>query len=235
MYQFIEDIEVKSIPEQIADQFKHQIMTGKLKPGDRLPSLEKLTEGLGVSKPTVREALHLLNESGLVRIVKGRNGGYFVTEFYPDKLTKSMYEMISISLTFKKFKREDLLEIRKMVEIPCAALAAIRRTEQHLVELNKIKKQIEEGRDLNTKELLQLDLQFHLSIANCTRNPLLNTVINAMTRSYLESINIWNDENKLTIIENSAEVIEAIMDGDEISAEKEMEKHLNHFLHFQTT
>ena len=80
MNEFVNRITVKTIPEQIAEQIKNEIYQGKLKPGEKLPPLEQLSEKLGVSKPTVREALQSLSRLGFVVSTKGRNGGYFITE-----------------------------------------------------------------------------------------------------------------------------------------------------------
>lgn len=232
MHTFIENIEVRSIPQQISDHIKHEIVTGRLRPGDKLPSLDDLSESMGVSKPTVREALQSLNESGLITIIKGRNGGYFITESYPDKLMNSMYEMITFSLTFNKMQTNDLLEVRKLIEIPCAGLAAERRTENDLEKLQMMKSQLNDCDKLSMQEILHLDLRFHMSIADCTQNPLTKTIINAITKSYLESSEDFNDENKMFIVANSTEVIDAVIAGDVKAAEREMEKHMNYFLIF---
>lgn len=229
MYDFVNQIKVKSIPEQIAEQFKKEIINGKLGPGDKLPSLDELTKKLSVSKPTIREALQSLHESGLISTIKGRKGGYFVAEFIPDKLMKNMYEMIRFSLTLNKLDRNHLLEIRKMIEIPCASLAAERRTDKNIEDLKHINNLINSEKVYNTEELLQLDLRFHLSIAESTQNPLVKPIINAITKSFLES-NQWNNENKTIITANTDKVIEAISKKDSKSAEIEMEKHMNYFL-----
>ncbi|GHH99798.1 winged helix-turn-helix domain-containing protein [Neobacillus kokaensis] len=100
MNDIFDQITVRTIPEQIAEQIKQEIFSGILKPGSKLPPLEELSDRLGVSKPTISQALHLLQKSDLVSTTKGRNGGYFITESFGDKLAQSMYEMITFSLKY---------------------------------------------------------------------------------------------------------------------------------------
>lgn len=229
MYDFIDQIEVKSIPEQIADEFKKKIISRELEPGNKLPSLEELTKKLGVSKPSIREAFQILQELGLISTTKGRNGGYFVTEFYPEKLMDSLYEIISFSLSLNKLERSQLLEIRKMIEVPCSGFAAERRTEENLEALEKIKKQIDSTKEDDIKKLLELDLNFHLVIAESTQNPLTKTIINAITKSFLES-NLKSYKSKNTITANMDKVIDAIAEQDAKAARHEMERHIEYFL-----
>src|SRR5699024_11061274 len=181
--------------------------------------------------PTVRSALQTLYETGLVSILKGRNGGYFVTEFYPDNLMKSMSEMITFSLTFNKIEREHLLEVRKMIEIPCVDLAARNRTNEDIKELEKINKIINQENYCDTRELLELDLKLHLAIARSTQIPLATTIINAITNSFLESNINWN--NKM-ITANTDSIVQAILRKDPDAARREMEIHMDYFLLFQS-
>lgn len=229
MFKFINEIKVKSIPEQIAEGFKKEIINGKLQPGNKLPSLEELTYQLGVSKPTIREAFQLLQEIGLIFSTKGRSGGYFVADYHPDKLTNSIYEMISVSLSLNKLNRSQLLELRKMVEIPCAGYAAERRTSENLESLERIYDQITNTLDEDREKLLELDLEFHLVIAESTQNPLATTFVNAMARSFLEA-DLTSHKNKQMIIGNLDKVLEAIAKQDCEATKSSMEKHLASFL-----
>lgn len=230
MYELFDKIEVLSIPEQIAEQIKKEIFTKKIRPGTKLPPLDLLSEQLGVSKPTAREALQILHKSGLVSIVKGRNGGYFVTECYDDQLSERMYEMITFSLTYNKLERGQLVEIRKMIEIPCAGFAAIRRTEKNIIELNKVMNLLNNSTQFSLHEVLQLDLKFHLTIAECTQNPLAKTLIEAITRSYIETDEYWKDKRGGSVTANAEKIVAAIIKGDAEAAEREMERHLSYFL-----
>ncbi|GHH99797.1 hypothetical protein AM1BK_33400 [Neobacillus kokaensis] len=118
-----------------------------------------------------------------------------------------------------------------MVEVPCAGLAASRRTEKNMEELEAIIACFDSDKDFSIKELLHLDLQFHLAIADCTQNPLTKTLINAITRSYLkEDLKLWNDKNKKEITAFAEKIVESIKLNDSDSAMEAMEKHLNGFL-----
>jgi GntR family transcriptional repressor for pyruvate dehydrogenase complex len=70
---------VRKAYEQVADQLRELIVSGKLAPGERLPIESALAREFGVSRATIREALRVLAAQGLVRTAKGPAGGSFVT------------------------------------------------------------------------------------------------------------------------------------------------------------
>jgi GntR family transcriptional regulator, transcriptional repressor for pyruvate dehydrogenase complex len=77
---------------------------------------------------------------------------------------------------------------------------------------------------------MQIDLEFHLAIANCTQNPLAKTIITAITKSYLESNMNWDDKNKKMITANAEKIVDAITKKDSETARLEMDKHIINFL-----
>src|SRR3954466_6508933 len=83
---------VLSAPRQIAAAIKREILEGTLKPGDRLPSEERLADLFGVSRPTVRAALQELSSAGTVVVQRGRGGGYRVSAFSLDSLQTTVTE-----------------------------------------------------------------------------------------------------------------------------------------------
>jgi len=231
MLDFFENLEVKSVPQQIAEEIEKEIVKGNLKTGDKLPSLTSIADKLGVSKPTVQEGLKELIDLELVYVTKGRNGGYFVTNSYEEKLTSRMFEMINLSLTFKTMDRNDLLEVRKMIEVESAALAAERRNERNVEEFRKIIHIMNNFEVYSTEELLNTDLHFHLTVAECTHNPLIKTIINAVTKSYMNREDWWIQDKTPLILDNVEKVIYAIRDKDAHTAKIEMEKHMNNFFY----
>ena len=126
-------------------------------------------------------------------------------------------------------ERKHLFEIRKMIEIPCAGLAAERRTPENVLKLREfIGAENKCGDDI--QELLELDLQFHLAISECTQNPLAKTLVNAISRSFQESEIDWDIQTKWKVNTNMESIIEAISTHNSALAMEEMEKHLSNFL-----
>lgn len=111
--------------ESIVKQIEDAIYRGELRPGQRLPSERELTTEFAVSRATVREALRVLESSGLVRSRQGDpTGGAEVQEFSPDGLRKSLTAMVHL----EKFDITDLVQFRMVIEGSATYLAAVGHT-----------------------------------------------------------------------------------------------------------
>lgn len=148
-------INVPSHTIQIHEIMKESILGGKYKPGDRLNETE-LAESLGVSRSPIREAIQRLAMERLVELVPRR--GVFVA-----KLTLEMVE--------------ELFELREVLEIKSAELAAIRITEDELNKLSKLLVDTSEAIQRKQYRQYPWNLDFHKQIANCTRNRYLEEKI----------------------------------------------------------
>lgn len=226
-----EEIEIQSIPLQIANAIRKKIYDGKLKPGDKIPKQEDLAELFAVSRPSIREALNILVESQLIVQAPGRESGYVVSEFHPENALKNVHDIIVLSLTFQTLTEWNLFEVRKMIEIPCAALAAERRTAEDLAELERC---LPDASVLTkpVKEILDADAQFHLKIAESTHNPLAKTLLSALILSYYQIPVEVNKHEKKYIIADLPELFMAIKEQDQEKAKQCMEKHLNYFVNY---
>ena len=126
---------IRKASEQVADQLRALILGGELQAGAKLPTEQTLASDFGVARATVREALTGLSTEGLLRTVKGVNGGSFVTTPTPDRVSDALNLAVTLLSQTNGVTLDDLLEIREYLEIPAARLAAQRRTEEHLEEL----------------------------------------------------------------------------------------------------
>jgi DNA-binding FadR family transcriptional regulator len=126
---------IRKASEQVADQLRALILGGELPAGAKLPTEQTLAADLGVSRATVREALTGLSTEGLLRTVKGVHGGSFVTTPTPDRVADALNLAVTLLSQSNGVTLEDLLEIREFMEVPATRLAALRRTEAQLVEL----------------------------------------------------------------------------------------------------
>jgi GntR family transcriptional repressor for pyruvate dehydrogenase complex len=157
----------------LADELRAEIFAGRLQPGERLPPEPELCIKSGVSRSTVREALRLLASQHLIVTTRGVTGGSFVA--HPDAAQLS--EALSTGLTLLSNSAgvgfADLLELRRALEIPAAALAATRRTEEHLAQLRAAFFDPEQD-DLET--MLTAHADFHSAVAKATGNPLYELV-----------------------------------------------------------
>ncbi len=133
---------------------------GLLRPGDRLPSETRLADDLGISPVTLRSALTILRESGLIETQRGRVGGTFVapgaeaTSFVTDRTLPTEREL------------RDLTDFRSVVEGGGAAFAAERRTASQLEELERLTAEMTAGSDFATWS--ERDTIFHLILADAS-------------------------------------------------------------------
>ncbi len=163
-------IEQQRLYRQIADQIEQLIRAGEFAAGGRLPAERELAKRLGVSRPSVREAMIALELSGLVEIRMG--SGVFVTE----RSRSVAAQQNSVDRGPGPF---ELIRARKIVETETAALAAKERDDDHIAA-------IADSIDLMRREMAlgtmteEGDRLFHIRVAEATRNSALVYLVEAM-------------------------------------------------------
>jgi DNA-binding FadR family transcriptional regulator len=120
----------------VAERLRELVVTGEILPGERLPTEALLAADYGVSRATIREALRLLAAQDLIKTAKGATGGSYVTVPSPDHLSESLRSAIGLLAEAEDVSLEELLEVREVLEVPAARLAALRRRDEGLDDLN---------------------------------------------------------------------------------------------------
>jgi GntR family transcriptional regulator, transcriptional repressor for pyruvate dehydrogenase complex len=158
-------VQPKKISDQVFEQLRDMIFRGQLKPLDQLPPERELAEQMGVSRPTVRNAVSRLVSLGLVEQRQGQ--GTFVANHHDGGERNPLGLMIK----GQALSLNELLEVRLGLECNSAVLAARRANEEDIVLLEKslaqMHSQIRAG-GLGSGE----DVYFHMRIAYATKNPL---------------------------------------------------------------
>ncbi len=126
---------VRKAYEQVADQLRELIVSGKLARGERLANETVLAREFGVSRATVREALRLLTAQSLIRTAKGAGGGTYVTLPTVDHVSQFLNSALNLLAAAEHVTLDELLEAREALEVPAARLAAKRRTDEVLARL----------------------------------------------------------------------------------------------------
>ena len=174
--------------EEAVEQIAEKIKAGDLHTGDRLPSERELAAQMRISRPTLREAIKVLTEAGVLEVRRGQSGGIFVaSELIPRELLRSRQE-----IRFGEIA--GVLEARRLLEPRVAQLAAVHATEDDFAAMART---IERQRELAASDdflshedlFLQLDLKFHLTLARATRNA---TIVGLM-RTMLRQLEIARD------------------------------------------
>ncbi|XVV11859.1 FadR/GntR family transcriptional regulator [Actinoplanes sp. CA-131856] len=158
----------------LADELRADITSGRLQPGERLPPEPELCVKTGVSRSTVREALRLLASQHLIVTTRGVTGGSFVSHPDAEQLADGLATGFTLLTNSADVGLADLLELRRALEVPAAGLAALRRDEEHLLEIHGALFDPELD-DLDA--ILAAHAAFHMAVAKATGNPLFELVV----------------------------------------------------------
>ncbi|MCP4167315.1 MAG: FadR family transcriptional regulator [Chloroflexi bacterium] len=167
------ELTYKSLVEQLTDALMDQIEQEQLGPGDALPTAAALMRIHGVSRPVVREALKILEGRGVIEMAVGRSA---VIRPLSEEVLTSFFQR-AISLEDKNFK--EVMEVRYGVELQSANLAAQRRTQEQLHDLQTLLQEMRTHID-DSETFIDLDVQFHMLIAGATQNELLYYLLNGI-------------------------------------------------------
>jgi GntR family transcriptional regulator, transcriptional repressor for pyruvate dehydrogenase complex len=179
----IQPIKSKRTTEIILEQIKTLIINGQLAPGDRLLTEHELAERFQVSRTSVREALAALSLTGILEIRQGE--GIFVKA----SPSNAVIEPLSFILLLEKGKLQNILEVRKALEVEAVGLAAQRRDDEDLAALKELIEQMEA--DLpEAKRSEELDLKFHLALAKASKNPLLDRLMNTVQEIMSQTLQV---------------------------------------------
>jgi DNA-binding FadR family transcriptional regulator len=207
---------------QIADRIQGLIAEQKLQPGDRLPPDRLLASMLEVSRPTVREALRLLQHRGLVYAKPG--SGTYVTEMGSGPIIQSIERFFSArECTF-----EDLMQVRDLLEPGTAALAAISASPEDIEGLRQRVLVLEEAfHSGDPSRLASADSGFHVELAKASGNQLLA----ALTASFAHLNEKWTEQVSSSVLAEDVNkshraIVEAIADGDAERARQMCEAHM---------
>jgi DNA-binding FadR family transcriptional regulator len=176
-------VSVDRASQVIVEQIRLLVRNGRLKPGDRLPSERDLCERFGVSRVTVREALRVLEASGIVQIRVGARGGAFVTSPTSDRLGAGLADLISLT----PMTAADTTEARMIFELGILPLVVERATEKDLEELTELVTAAEKALKNDTYTMSD-SAAFHVRIAACTHNPAIEMIVQSFHGPLLMSL-----------------------------------------------
>ncbi|GAB3055197.1 FadR/GntR family transcriptional regulator [Virgibacillus ainsalahensis] len=218
-------IRTKKIYEEVADSLIEMIKVGSLSPGDKLESVEQLAKNFDVGRSAIREALSGLRTMGLVEMRQGE--GTYVKEFDASKFTLP----VPSAFLMKMEDVKELYQVRKILEVGTAGLAAAHHQEEDLLAIEKA---LEEMKDTNGNEELaeKADHGFHLAIAKATHNQMLIYLMGSVSEIMAETIRetrrllLYSEGRADQLFTEHQLIYEAIKEGQSDQAEKYMYDHL---------
>lgn len=168
------------LPSRVAEMLQREITEGRLKPGDRLPPEQMLAESFGVSRNVVREAVARLRSEGIVQARQGI--GAFVVRTQDTTILRLDAEALDDMTAFTH-----LFELRAILEIRAADLAAQRGTAEDFAELTAALDRMR-GSEKWADSGVDADLAFHRAIALATGNSYVARVLGFVAAQMRETI-----------------------------------------------
>jgi GntR family transcriptional repressor for pyruvate dehydrogenase complex len=204
----------------LAQRLLDLIASGEIAAGDPLPSERELVERYGVGRSSVREALRVLESKGLID-QKGK--GRFVAAEPQNPLNSSL----QVLLELQEVSRDELFEVREVLEGATAAFAAERRSDEDVLAIAETIDAMADGLD-SADRYIDADLQFHLAIARASRNRIALHMMHAVREILRRSL------LALYVVPGGPEgsvahhrlILEAIVARDPDAARARMREHL---------
>lgn len=215
----LQTIDNRRLYRHIADQLMQMIGSGEYPPGSRLPAERDLAVQLGVSRPSVREALIALEVEGAVEVRGG--AGVFVLH----RRSTPIDPLAPLPGPF------DLIRARWVVESECASLAATHATPQQLAGMKRALEDMR-GSASHNEVLLEADQRFHMFIAEGSANSALVMLTRQLwdarrgplymqLESHFSGKEIWRQA-----VDEHAEILNAIASRDGTAARNAMRRHM---------
>jgi len=209
----------QKVSDFVRDALQNMILN-EMKPNDRIPTEASLTKMFNASRSSVREALQALEATG---IVEKRNGGTYVT----DSMAECFVNPISIMVKLDIAKMPDIIEVRTLLEMEAARLAALNADKSEISNIEQIVWLMQKP-NITLDEYIKLDIQFHLTVAKASHNALLYQLINdanvVLSKYYPKACTL--DIAKNSAIPLQIKILEAIVGQDAELAQDAMRHHL---------
>lgn len=218
-------IRARKIYEEVSDSILNRLKSGHIKPGDKLESVEQLAKSFNVSRSAVREALSGLRAMGVVEMRQGE--GTYITYFDASRFSLPA----ATALLMQREDMRDLTQVRKILEVGAAGLAAENYQE---IDLEPMEEALEAMKNARGEEELgeKADLSFHLAIAKATHNQMLINLLQSVSGIMIELMRetrrliLYTEAGNVKLFKEHQLIFEAIKARDSALAQKHMLDHL---------
>jgi GntR family transcriptional regulator, transcriptional repressor for pyruvate dehydrogenase complex len=215
--------------DRVSRLLQRAIASRSLGPGDRVGTEAELASELNVSRPAVREAVRLLVRANLLRAARGPGGGVFVVRNPDGGLAQTVSDAIAGMLAMDATSVAELTQVRLLLEVPLAGLAAEHATPEAIVKLWRA---VEDAARDPADDLVQreTDIRFHRGIAEaagsrvaCALTAWSSEVLQPLVRDLIASAIV-----EAVAREQHREIIAAIEQRKPVLAERAMRVHLGY-------
>jgi DNA-binding FadR family transcriptional regulator len=217
--------------QDVVEQIEEAILSGQLQPGETLPSERDLKDMFQTSRGTLREALRVLEQKGLIEIKLGVGGGSVVKAAPMEQLCNGL----DLLIRFQKISLSHLAEFREDVESSVAAIAARRAQPPDLIDLEALLKEAQGFKDMGVdywREFVDVDKHIHQALAHITGNPMYIAVHQAVhdnIQRYYEQFLPWTPEMLQENYQDLCDIVQSVKEGKDDRARHQAHRHVQRF------
>jgi DNA-binding FadR family transcriptional regulator len=211
--------------QAIVDQIRELLLSGRLRPGERLPTERGLCERFGVSRVTVREALRILEAAGLVAIRVGARGGAYVTAPSRDLVGRDIEDYLWLS---PSVSAAEVTETRLVLELGIVPMVCARATDEDIAALFEFC-DVADATMACGDYTMEMSAEFHVRVARVAHNSAIEMLLRPfhgpMLRSLRQARNAAPTMGAHGVVEHRR-FVEAVRDRDLDRATDVMRAHL---------
>ncbi len=233
MNSILQPMATRSVVERIVERITNAIISGELKPGDKIPTELELSESIGVGRNSVREAIKILVSLGVLQIRRAE--GTFVCDSFNDH----MLDPLVYGLIMEKDASRDIVELRRVFETGILEVVIRRVTDGQLRQVERAFRHLEQvvnSPDVTAEQVLDADIAFHRVLVQITDNNLIDRVSNMIERLTVPSRRrtieqMLSLDNGRRMIDLHAELVDMIRERDSVGISAAMEHHFSLWIH----
>ncbi len=210
----------EALPTAVRNEIERLIADAGLQPGSKLPSEKELAEQLGTGRSSVREALRAMQEIGMIEVMHGKGA------FVQNQSHKAIEAHLHFLMNFEAQAREDLTELRQVLEAGLVQLAARRATDEDIAAIGTCLEEM--TRAETTEQQVEAGARFHLAVARAAKNAFATSIYEAVTQvinqvySAMERSQIQKQQS----VDDHEEIYRAIANHDPETAMRKTREHL---------
>lgn len=212
----VESVSRSTLSKQVVDSITQLLISGQMKPGDKLPTEMELIGRLNVSRPVLREALSSLESLGVITR-KTREG-----TFFNNKVSSHPF---SVMLALAHDNLEAMIEARMALELGLITIAAEKITDE---ELERLKQTIDEIKENKDSDYGELDIEFHRIIALSANNPIVEGMIDSLIVTLVKINSEIKVREPERTIKHHTDIYNALVNRDPFEAFHQMYLHLDY-------
>jgi DNA-binding FadR family transcriptional regulator len=217
--------------QDLVDQIQAAILDGRLKPGDKLPSQRDLVEMFQTSRASIREALRVLEQKGLIEVKLGVSGGAVIKTADTEPIT----ENLTLLMQQQQVSFDHLAEFRESIEGDVAAMAARKAAPSDIARLEDILAQAEaclKEKEHTPYDFIRMDIRLHIALAEITGNPVFVAVMKMIHETILGFYDRFTFRRRVVLEENYRDlcaIVATVKAGQPDKAKKLALSHVRRF------